>query len=293
MLSGRTLVSLFEKSLRLVLSRGRRAALGGYIADTANGDSNFDHDTNGEVALVRRFKEAAGANGAAPGRDVPPLVVFDVGANAGEWTRRLVSGGRGGPALGASATVYLFEPVRSTFDRLVANLEQIKSPAKFVPTLAALSDTDGEAPMFVVDDSEKNSLYRRHTEGMGLEFKESDVVRLVRGDTFCAERQIERIDFLKIDTEGNEIRVLNGFERMLSEKRVELLQFEYGGGWLDARTQLLDAFELLGRHGYTLAKVFPEGVRVHERYNQADETFRYANYVAFLPRWRDALNPLR
>jgi hypothetical protein len=157
--------------------------------------------------------------------------------------------------------------------------------------MAALSSQDGEAPIFVTgnDSSELNSLHPRHGAGAKVEFRQGAAVRLVKGDTYCAENSIDRINFLKIDTEGHEMAVLAGFARMLAEKRVEIIQFEYGGTWLDSRTQLLDAFELLSRYGYILGKLHPRGIKVYPRYSQALETFRYSNYVAFLPAWKEHL----
>ena len=41
-------------------------------------------------------------------------------------------------------------------------------------------------------------------------------------DAFALEHKIDAIDFLKIDTEGYELNVLNGAERMLREKKIKL-----------------------------------------------------------------------
>ena len=52
---------------------------------------------------------------------------------------------------------------------------------------------------------------------------------LKRADEYIKENKIEKIDFLKIDVEGFEKKVLEGFGDSLNN--VDCIQFEYGGVW--------------------------------------------------------------
>jgi len=45
-------------------------------------------------------------------------------------------------------------------------------------------------------------------------------------DNFCLNAKIENIDVLKIDTEGNELNVLKGAKRLLSENRINIIYTE-------------------------------------------------------------------
>ena len=56
------------------------------------------------------------------------------------------------------------------------------------------------------------------------------------------------VDFLKIDTEGYELNVLQGFEDTL--ENVKIIQFEYGGTFLDNNTKLIDVINYLGSKGF-------------------------------------------
>ena len=47
-------------------------------------------------------------------------------------------------------------------------------------------------------------------------------------DRFCSNRSIDRINYLKIDTEGGDLEVLRGAEAMLSRQCVDLIQVEAG-----------------------------------------------------------------
>ena len=47
-------------------------------------------------------------------------------------------------------------------------------------------------------------------------------------DLFCEREAIPNIDFLKIDTEGNELDVLEGAKKLLSGGKIKIIQFEFG-----------------------------------------------------------------
>lgn len=67
---------------------------------------------------------------------------------------------------------------------------------------------------------------------------------------------------------------------MLSQNRISIIQFEYGGCNLDARVYLRDIWDLLSGHGYKLAKIYPEKLKYYEDYDQKLEIFKYSNWVA-------------
>jgi len=59
----------------------------------------------------------------------------------------------------------------------------------------------------------------------------------------------EFIDFIKIDTEGYELDVLQGFGDLLTT-RVKVIQFEYGGTYLDKGIKLQDVISYLETQGF-------------------------------------------
>jgi FkbM family methyltransferase len=276
---------LLERAGRFVIHRllgwrwSRRTIerLGRHVVNRANGDNDHDMATNGERALLQKLP-ALFAGG--------PVVVFDVGANLGEWTRQARTG------LDVGSTVYAFEPIRDIFSRLEAHRADLGPGPRVVCVNAAMSDADGEAEIQVYGGGASGFHQRDLPGSQGLEVPR-ERVRCMRGDTFCREGSIERIGFLKIDVEGHELAVLRGFERMLAARRVDALQFEYGGTWIDARSWLKDAFEMLQGHGYVVGKILPSSIRWYERYEVALESFQYANYAAVLPAVRDVLGATR
>jgi FkbM family methyltransferase len=65
---------------------------------------------------------------------------------------------------------------------------------------------------------------------------------------YLDEHRLDRVDFVKIDTEGYELEVLRGFEDALS--RVGIVQFEYGGTYRDSGVHLRDVVRHLRDHGF-------------------------------------------
>lgn len=74
------------------------------------------------------------------------------------------------------------------------------------------------------------------------------VLNVKKGKDYCIDNNIKTIDFLKIDTEGFELQVLHGFEDFL--ENIKLIQFEYGGTFLDNKTKLIDVITYLGSKGF-------------------------------------------
>jgi FkbM family methyltransferase len=81
-----------------------------------------------------------------------------------------------------------------------------------------------------------------------------ETVRMMTLDDFAAEHEVAKINILKVDTEGNDGRVLLGASELLESRRVDVLIFEYGYLWLGltdpAVFNLENAVEFLASFGY-------------------------------------------
>ena len=74
------------------------------------------------------------------------------------------------------------------------------------------------------------------------------ILNIKKGKDYMIEKNIQFIDFLKIDTEGYELKVLQGFEDLI--KNVKIIQFEYGGTFLDNNIKLKDIIYYLENSGF-------------------------------------------
>lgn len=71
---------------------------------------------------------------------------------------------------------------------------------------------------------------------------------LKKSYNYVIDNNIHNIDFLKIDTEGYELNVLKGFDHFL--ENINIIQFEYGGTFLDNNVKLIDVIHYLERNGF-------------------------------------------
>lgn len=247
-----------------VLGRGRVVRAARFALNRGRLDVPNSMHNNGETALQSWVLGRCAAG--------TPVQVFDVGANRGDWTGALLTAaeqcGR------THVTVHAFEPSMHTYSLLRAALTG--QPVKVHQ--CAVSDHVGEAVLTVIAPAAgTNSL---NPDVAASRDAATEVVPTTTLDAFAAERDIVRIHLLKIDTEGHDLNVLRGAGGLLTEQRVDVVQFEYNHRWIYARAFLRDAFELLGAAGYHLGKLTPQGVEFYPGWDPDLETFVEGNYVA-------------
>lgn len=217
--------------------------------------------TNGEMKLLLQLKKRI--NGAQP-------VLFDVGANRGEYSDLLAE------IFGEGARIFAFEPSTPTFNLLK---KQLASPSVQAINLG-LSDQKQELKLFMNQElSSMASLYQRDLNTVSMDHFE--IVSLTTLDAFCEENGIEKIDFLKIDVEGHELKVLQGARRMLESRNIRFIQFEFGGCNIDSKVFLKDFWDLL-RSNYSLYRIVSDGVYPLTTYHETLEVFTYTNFFAEL-----------
>jgi len=166
--------------------------------------------------------------------------IFDVGANVGAYASLLKD-------LVPDCTIYAFEPHPTTF----AKLQRVAEAKGFTAIQKAASDTTGFAQLydFATQDGSTQASLDRET----ISFQDNAPtvrhdVASVRLDEFADEYQIQKIDLLKIDTEGLDLAVLKGAPRLLAERRVEMIQFEIIPANVVRRVAIKDFFELLDEY---------------------------------------------
>jgi|tagenome__1003787_1003787.scaffolds.fasta_scaffold20844716_2 FkbM family methyltransferase len=197
----------------------------------------------------------------------PANTVFDVGANVGEWTASAL-------ASFPDAQIHAFELVPDTAERLA---RRFRADPRVVVNACGL---DADAAEIEV------TYYPSFSEGSGVNDAhpgfdaETRAARVVAGDEYCRERGIESIDFLKIDVEGGEQRVLAGFDGMLGTRAIKAIQFEYGLTNIVSRVFLADLYDRLGEHGYAIGKIFPKRVDFTPYDGRLHEDFRGPNFIA-------------
>lgn len=165
----------------------------------------------------------------------PGSHVIDVGANHGIYTLSMAR------AVGAAGRVWAFEPTPATAQLLAAGIACNDCGHVLLEQLA-LSDRCGTGQLSVSEHSELNALVQGTTSGTAA------TVLLSTLDDRMARHDWQRIDFIKIDAEGEEGRILRGGERFL-ERFSALVQYEIKA---DTRVPLIRDFAARGYDSYRL-----------------------------------------
>jgi FkbM family methyltransferase len=173
--------------------------------------------------------------------------VVDVGANIGLYSILAAS------RLGDTGRVWAFEPSRESYDRLLRNLE-LNRCSCVQPIQAALGDAPNRSST-LLSDAGYGDAYRYLSPASEHEPRgaSGEVVRETTLDACAAEYAINRIDFIKIDVEGGEYRVLLGAKETLTANQNVRVVFESEADWCErAGCRQQDAFELLRAAGFQL-----------------------------------------
>jgi len=232
-----------------------------------NGNMGYNNSsmvTNGEYNVIKKLIK-------------PHDVIFDIGANRGEWSSAVLS------IVSNIDKIYAFEPIPVIFN--VLSEKMLNKPIKAYEL--ALSDVNGMRDFLLYSQNEQvselSSFYSRPILYNLLGIKPKIItVKSATLDKFCCEKNIKHIDFLKIDTEGSELAVLKGAQAFLKNKAIQHIQFEYGGTYTDAGTTLKQVMSLLTSCEYVIFRIFSKGLIHIASWDDSLENYAYSNYVAVL-----------
>ncbi len=162
-------------------------------------------------------------------------VVIDAGANIGIFSLKAAR------EIGPSGTLLAVEPATKTFAKLKTNVSNNHFQNIRLFQCAA-GPTNGEATLYLERHDGHSSLYTRPGRD-----RNSERVPVRPLDDILESSGLKRCDFLKIDTEGAELGVLEGAERILSDFRPYLSMETHKFG---AKTQ--DILDFLEKRGYAV-----------------------------------------
>ena len=218
---------------------------------------SYDMTLNGELEVLRLLAQAR------------TECIFDVGANVGDWS--IAAAG-----LLPGVQIHAFEIVSETAEIMRQRLASAQLSDVRVNAMG-LSQESGTVRVAYLPGFSQGSSAAVVQPGGDVEWRACPVRT---GDEYCRENGIEHIDFLKIDVEGFEARVLKGFHAMLSGGKVAAVQFEYGHLNASVRFLLGDFYDLFEEYGFAVGKIFPDYVDFRDYNSWRDENFRGPNYLA-------------
>ncbi|NDO39956.1 FkbM family methyltransferase, partial [Anaerotruncus colihominis] len=165
-----------------------------------------------------------------------PQVIFDIGANLGNhtlyWATKL-----------SPKVIYSFEPLKANLECLQRNCDDNQLQERVVIVPEAVGGQKNIVQIKNYDESNLGST--------SFEVQKSDDsvgIPLTTVDIFVQENQLERLDFVKIDTEGFECDVLAGMQQSIQRFHPAI--------WVEVSAETGEKVnQLLEQMGYFLADV--------------------------------------
>ncbi len=200
--------------------------------------------------------------------DFKKKIVFDVGCNRGNFTKNVINLEKKNVE---QSQFYLFDPnpnIKNYLHNLLKNknveyfplaLDDTNMKKKF--TINRYFEASGSSLKSAHKDDKLYNLSRKAFMKLFRPFKkikdyESIDVQTQTLDNFCSLNNIERIDLLKLDTDGNEYEILRGAEKLLSQDRIGIIYTEISGLKKEFDYKVKKIVELLDKYNFELKKVY-------------------------------------
>jgi FkbM family methyltransferase len=177
---------------------------------------------------------------------VPKPIVFDVGANIGQSVKVFRECFK-------QPLIHAFEPSPRIFSMLEARTAGVPNLRVVNMALGAHS---GAAQFFENTVPDMSSLLPLGPEGWGDIGAQYDV-KVSTIDEYCESNRVERIDVLKLDTQGYDLEVLKGAQGLMLRGRIRLVLMEFIFSEMYKGLPRLDEiWKLLADHGFSLVTFY-------------------------------------
>ena len=179
-------------------------------------------------------------------------IVVDIGAHKGEFLKHIKK-------IKSIRKVYSLEPQKKVYRELLKEIDN----KKFFAYNIAISNRNGKQKMQINDFSmtstlskvNENSIYYKIKNLIiGNKKKKFEYIKTEKLDLFTKKRKLNKIDLLKVDTEGHELNVVKSGLKTLKKTRYLLIEFRQNDLYLNYSSQALHKIVL--KNNFKLIKKF-------------------------------------
>ena len=183
----------------------------------------------------------------------PRSVIFDIGANVGYYTIQF------GRVTGNLGAVHAFEPVSYQHDLLQRNIK-LNKLKNITTNKLIVSNSNGFKDIYF------HSKEYSGCSSIDIQSGTCENVQSVTLDSYCKKLNIDKIDIVKIDVEGHELKVLEGMGQLLKNGRVVNIFLEINDNALNCSNvtaeNIVTYLESFGYHAYSIASGVEQSYQV-------------------------------
>ena len=198
---------------------------------------------------------------------------LDIGANIGDYSKKILEK--------TNSKVIAFEPDKTAFKKLKKLNSNFCN--RFKAYNLALSEKNQHLYFYFtgaksqLSSLEKNIVKLNYVEKSKLKKKK---IKCFKGDNLIINKmKINKVDFIKVDTEGHDLKVLKGLKKTIAKSKTKFIQFEMNWHNLFSNTNLYQfALEF---NKYDLYRILPykSGVLKIDFNHPDNNLFHLSNYV--------------
>ena len=179
-------------------------------------------------------------------------IVVDIGAHKGEFLKHIKK-------IKSVRKIYSLEPQKKVYGDLLKEIDN----KKFFAYNIAISNRNGKQKMQINDFSmtstlskvNENSIYYKIKNLIiGNKKKNFEYIKTEKLDLFTKKRKLNKIDLLKVDTEGHELNVVKSGLKTLKKTKYLLIEFRQNDLYLNYSSQALHKIVL--KNNFKLVKKF-------------------------------------
>lgn len=233
-----------------------------HIAHRMMGIGNYENSTlSGELFILEIIKKKSNPQ--------KKFLFIDIGAGrSSEQSAHLLK-------FFPKLTAYLFEPMPYSYQKLKQSF-----PDKNIHVYnLAVSNKNGTLILYDYKNKQtehasayKDTFLLSENLLQKIECKTTSLKSIVKNN------RIKEIDFLKIDTEGHEYQILQGFKDQL--KMIRFIQFEFNHMNINSQVRFKDFYDLLSG-GFNIYRIYQDGLIPIRNYEPIyQEIYEFQNYLA-------------
>jgi FkbM family methyltransferase len=175
-------------------------------------------------------------------------IIFDVGANEGQSIKRFTS-------IFPRSTIHSFEPIQDCYKKLI----KIYNTKNIIINNIALGEKECEKIFFINKNSYTSSFLKindKYNELVNFDHvKKTERKKIITLDKYVKLHCINKIDILKIDTQGYELNILRGAKKSLNTI-IKFIEIEITiADYYNKKINIYEIDKLLVKNNYTLCNI--------------------------------------